>query len=154
MPDAIQIAIFAHVAKIAIAELDGAAQDFQGLLRFFEQGVAARKIVVCQGIVGAEADEALIDLQTLGETALEREIVALDAENIDKIGVPLEKAAEEFQLEIQLALFVRTNQRGAACGSVRFFLGVLPLVRHFFSLRDKARLAARNTGRLTANRQP
>src|SRR5436853_7707845 len=66
VPDRVEIAVLTHVAEVAIAELDGAAQRLDGLVWPFEQGVAARQVVVGQRVVGPELHEALVDLQSLG----------------------------------------------------------------------------------------
>ena len=50
------------------------------LLRPLEQGVAARQIVVGQRVVGTQLHQPLVDLQALGETALERQQIAHDAQ--------------------------------------------------------------------------
>src|SRR6266850_789615 len=67
----VQIVVFAHVAEIAVAQFDGAAQGFDGLIGAFEQGVAAGQVVVGQRIIGPELDQALVDLEAVGIAALE-----------------------------------------------------------------------------------
>src|SRR5438128_1353854 len=83
VPDGIEVAVLAHVAKIAISQLDGPAKGLNRLVGPFQQSVAAREIVMSQGIAGPELDEALVDLQSLRIAALEGEVVAVGAEDVD-----------------------------------------------------------------------
>ena len=50
--DRFQIAVLAHVAKIAIAKLDRPPECLQGLIGLFEQCVRAGEVIVGQGVVG------------------------------------------------------------------------------------------------------
>ena len=52
----------------------------------------------------AQIDESAVDLQAVGESALEREVVAMHAEHIDEVGIAAQNRAEEIELEIELAL--------------------------------------------------
>jgi hypothetical protein len=115
MPDRIQVMVLAHVVKIAIAQFDGFAQGLDGAIGAFEESVTAGEIVVSECVVWAELDEAFVDLEALGIAALEGKIVALNAKDIDIVGVLLQDTAEEFNLEIQLILIVGSDER-LACG--------------------------------------
>src|SRR5262249_38095212 len=103
MPDAFQIPVLPHVAKIAIAELDGAAKRSERLLRAIQEGVAACQIVMGQGIVRAQLNEAVVNLQALDVAPFEGEVVAHDPEHIDIVGEALQDLAEEFDLEVDLS---------------------------------------------------
>src|SRR5579871_4264138 len=52
--DRVEVAVLAHVAEVAVAQLDGPAQGLEGLVRPVQQGVAARQVVVGQRVLGAE----------------------------------------------------------------------------------------------------
>src|SRR5262249_27354051 len=103
------------------------------LLRPLEQGVAARQVVVGQRVVGTDLHQTLIDLQAVGETALERQQVAHDAEDIDVIGAAAEDALEEIQLEIQLVLVGHASRRLAGERGLGPFVEVLAWLRHWLS---------------------
>src|SRR5206468_177792 len=104
VPDGIKVAVLAHVAEIAVAQLDGPAKGLDRLVGALEQGVAARQVVMSQGIVGAELNQPLVDLQALRIAPLEGEVVAVGAEGIDVARKAFQNAAVKIELEIQLAL--------------------------------------------------
>src|SRR5262249_44422824 len=76
-------------------------------------------------------------LQALGVAALERQVVALHAQHVHVAGAALEDAAEELQLEVELALVRRANRRAGGAGRLRAFRRVLVLVCHDFPLRKR-----------------
>ena len=63
-----------------------------------------------QGVVRAELDQPLVDLQPVGVAALEGQVVAVGPEDVDVSFVPLEDAAEEVQLEVELRLLGQAGQ--------------------------------------------
>src|SRR5436305_13502425 len=71
--DRVEVAVLAHVAEIAVAQLDRPPQRLDRLLGPLHQGVTARQVVVDERVARAEAGEALVDLQALGVAALEGE---------------------------------------------------------------------------------
>ena len=102
--DRVEVAVLAHVAEVAVAQLDGRRSVLRAWSGRFEQGVAAGEVVVGQRVVGPQLHQPLVDLQPLGVAALERQVVAHDAQHVDVVGLALEDAAEEVELEIELAL--------------------------------------------------
>ena len=76
----------------------------------FDQAKAASKIVMGQGVLGTELHQALVYVKSLGESPLEREIVPLNAENIDVIRITFQNAGKEIQLEIKLIQVGWTGQ--------------------------------------------
>jgi hypothetical protein len=129
VPDGIEIVVLAHVTEVAVAQFDGAAEGLEGAVGFFQESEAAGEVVVSQRVVRAEFDEAFVDLQPLGIAALEREVVAVDAKNVNIVGVTFEDAAEEVDLEVDLALVGRPGG-GAGCEVFAAFVRVFALVSH------------------------
>src|SRR5438128_577468 len=64
--DRIEIGVLAHVAEVAVAQLDRAPQRLEGLVGPLQPGVTTGEVVVSEGIVGTQLDQAPVDLQALG----------------------------------------------------------------------------------------
>ena len=50
------------------------------------------------------ADEAAVDLESVGKAALERQVVAVGAKHVEELRIALEDGIEEIEFEIELAL--------------------------------------------------
>src|SRR5262249_40072462 len=66
VPDAVHIAVFAHVAEIAIPQFDGPPQRLERRIGPLQEGEAARQIVMHERIAGPELDEPLVDVKAFG----------------------------------------------------------------------------------------
>ena len=64
------------------------------------------------GILRAEADEAAVDVEALNNPAAAGEDVAVDAEHVDVVGVAVQDAGEELELEVQLLALVELGFGG------------------------------------------
>ena len=96
----IEVVIFAHIAKISIAQLDGPAQCLDGLLGPFQEREAAREIVMCQCVIGPQPHKPFVDVEPLGETALEGQQIAHDAKHVNVVGMAGENSAEEIEFKV------------------------------------------------------
>src|SRR5262249_37198089 len=104
-----EVVVLAHEAEVAVAQLDRPPQRPQRLVGPVHQRVGAGQVVVRQRVVGPKTHQPLVDAQALGESALERQQVAQDAERVYVVRRPPDHAAEERQLELQLALLGGTR---------------------------------------------
>src|SRR5207248_1456309 len=73
------------------------------------------------------------NLQPLSVAALQGKVVAHDAEHVHEIGLALEDAAVEVELEVELALFGGVGQLAGDGGRFGTFARMLPRLRHFSS---------------------
>src|SRR5262249_5480277 len=96
-----------------------------------EQGVTTRQVVVGQRIGRTELHEPLVDLQPFGIAALESQVRPLGAKDIDIAGMVFEDAAEEIELEIELALLGQAGEGATGRrGRLGTFVGLLARFRH------------------------
>ena len=80
-----------------------------------------------------------VDLQALRVAALQGQVVALHAEDIDVIGKAFEDVAVEVEFEVELALVRVAGQCAAGGSRLGALVGLLPLVCHGFPLLNRAR---------------
>jgi hypothetical protein len=64
-------------------------------------------------IGGSELHEPLVDVHAFGIAALEREVVSLNSQDIDIIGIAVEHAGEEVYFEIELRLIGGLDESAA-----------------------------------------
>src|SRR5947208_264402 len=102
--DRVEVAVLAHVAEVAVAQLDGLAKHLERLLAALEQGKAAREVVVGQRVVRAELDEPAVDLQAFRKAAPERQQVAQDPQDVHVVRNGLEDAAIKVEFKVDLTL--------------------------------------------------
>ncbi len=105
VPDGVEVAVFAHVPEIAIAQLHGSPQRLNGLFGLFQKRVATSQIVMRQGIIRSQTHQAFIDLQALSIAALEGKVVAMHAEDVHEFGMAFENFGEKIKFEFKLADF-------------------------------------------------
>lgn len=128
MADGIQIAIFLEVAEIAVTQFNGPPQSFNGMFVSLEQGVTASQIVMGQGIIGTEADQLFVNLQSLSITSLEGQVVALDPKYVHVIAITFQDTSKKINFKIQLVLISQANQSAAFGFGLRPLVGMLILL--------------------------
>src|SRR5436309_3155677 len=74
--DRVEVGVLAHVAEIAVAQFDRAPQGLETLIGTLQSRVATGEIVVSQGVVGAQGDQAAVNQEALGVATLERQQLA------------------------------------------------------------------------------
>lgn len=68
-PQQPQVAVLQHVFPILVAEVHGALERVERLVRAAKQRERAGKVVVDHGLIGAKADEAVVNFEALLEAA-------------------------------------------------------------------------------------
>src|SRR5262245_15931695 len=126
--DRVEVLVLAHVAEVAVAQLDGPAQRLEALVGPLQPGVAAGQVVVGQRVGGTQLHQAAVDLKPLGVAALDRQQLAHQPQDVDIVGNALEDAGEEVQLEVDLVLVGAPG--GAAGVGPGAFVEVLAEVCH------------------------
>ena len=115
VPQTGEIGIVLHPVIVVIAEFDGAFQRLQGLRLPAYEGEAARQVVVGRCVVGLEADEFAVHLQTLRDPSLLGVESAEDLDDVRETGVAFEDGLEEAGFELDV---VRGLGHGADSGGV------------------------------------
>ena len=100
-----QVRVDGDPFEVAITEVEGLLEGAGGKLAVVGKGVTAGKVVVDEGVLGAEADEVFIDAEAVGEFAAAGVIIAEDLQGFDEPRVALDNALHETDFQIQVALF-------------------------------------------------
>src|SRR5262249_7979681 len=122
-----------------------------GVVWPLQERVATGQVVMGQGVVGPELHQTLVDLQPLLVAALQRQVIALHAQDIDIIRMTVKDLTEEIELKIKLGLIGRAGQGTAGGNGLRALVRVLALMCHAaFPLRKRMGPKERRPARLVS----
>ena len=108
-----QIGVFGQPSEIAVAEFDSVVEGRERTIEFIGEGVAAREVVKHERVFRLQSGETFVHMQAFGETAALGVVIAEELQGVHVIGIAADKALDELDFGIEVALF-----RGG-----QFFLG-------------------------------
>ena len=101
----VQVGVFVHCFEIAVSEVDGGMEGFQGQFQLAGERVAAGEVVLDDGIAGAQPGQALVNFQPFGVVAAAGVIIAQYLQGLNVSRVAADDAFKKKNLQVQVLQF-------------------------------------------------